>query len=118
MSVLQAPSGFSCLVANGSGTAGYTSTTAISVTCAKNSDLGGTVTGLVGSGLVLANGANTVTVAPNAGTFVFSTKVMAGVTYGVTVLTQPAGQICNVTNGAATMGPTDVTTVNVICTKA
>jgi hypothetical protein len=118
VSVLQTPTGYTCLVGNGAGTAGYTDTTAIIVTCATNNNLGGTISGLVGSGLVLANGATTVTVAANASTFVFPSKVMAGVTYGVTVLTQPAGQFCSVTNGAATMGQTDVTSVIVTCTKA
>ncbi len=118
VTVLSPPAGYTCLVANGAGTAGYSDTTAIVVTCATNNNLGGKITGLTGSGLVLANGANTVAVTANSSTFVFPNKVMAGVTYGVTVLTQPAGQICSVTNGAATMGQIDVTTVNVTCTKA
>ncbi|MRX10359.1 hypothetical protein GJ697_21220 [Pseudoduganella sp. FT25W] len=61
--------------------------------------LGGTVTGLTGTGLVLANGADTTAVLANGGAdvkFTFPTKVANHAQYGVSVLTQPAGQTCTV----------------------
>ena len=70
--------------------------------CASNPWLlGGTVLGLKGKGLVLANGSDTVTVpAPAvAGAdvlFTFPSKVADGSAYGATVLLQPEGQSCAV----------------------
>jgi hypothetical protein len=61
--------------------------------------LGGTVKGLTGTGLVLANGSDTTAVLANGGAdvkFTFPTKVANGAQYGVSVLTQPAGQTCTV----------------------
>jgi hypothetical protein len=71
-------------------------------TCKVNPyTLGGTVKNLTGSGLVLANGSDTVGVPPSATagsniSFIFPTKVADGASYGVSVLTQPTGQTCSV----------------------
>ena len=65
--------------------------------------VGGTVSGLTGTGLVLGNnGAGNLVVAANATTFAFAAPVNAGSAYNVTVLTQPAGQTCSVQNGSGT----------------
>jgi hypothetical protein len=93
--------------------------TSIVISCVTNTyDLGGTVTGLTGSGLVLVNGADRVAVAPPSSgtttTFKFS-KVGDGSPYGVTVLTQPTNQTCTVTNGTATMGAAAVNNIQVNC---
>lgn len=64
--------------------------------------IGGTVTGLTGSGLVLQNnGGDNVAVAAD-GAFTFATAVAADAPYNVSVQTQPAGQICTVQNGSGT----------------
>jgi len=64
---------------------------------------------------VLTNGNVTFT-APNATTgFTFGVKVQFGDTYGVTVLSNPAGLSCTVANGAGTMGDTDVSNIAVTC---
>lgn len=47
--------------------------------------------------------------------FVFTERVVQGAAYGVTILSQPAGQVCTVANGAAKMPATDVSTVEVSC---
>lgn len=78
--------------------------------------VGGTVTGLVGTGLVLQdNGADNLTVGAN-GSFTFKTQITSGKTYAVTVLTQPSNptQVCTVTNGSGTVSAA-VTTVTVTC---
>ena len=79
--------------------------------------LGGTVSGLKGSGLVLvANGSNNLAVSAN-GAFAFTTALASGTAYSVTVLTQPANpnQICSVMSGSGTVTNAAINTVAVIC---
>ncbi len=110
------PAGMSCSVANGSGTVGNSAVTNIAVTCTDQSyTLGGTVAGLTASGLVLANGADTVTVAANAGSFTFPTSVAFGASYAVTVSVQPMGLTCSVSGGTGTMAANNVNNVAVTC---
>lgn len=109
------PATLTCTIANGSGVSGTTDITNVAVTCVANNNLGGTVTGLATSGLVLANGSDTVTVPANSTSFVFPRRVGDGAAYGVTILTQPTGQTCTVANGVGLMGTADVTSVQVNC---
>lgn len=109
------PAGLTCSVANAAGVAGSSDIGNVQITCVQNYNLGGTITGLTGAGLVLANGSDTVSPLAGSGAFVFPTKVGNGFAYGVTVLTQPAGQTCTVVNGAGYMGTADVTSVQVNC---
>ncbi|HTB75116.1 MAG TPA: hypothetical protein VK762_17820 [Polyangiaceae bacterium] len=108
-----------CVVASGSDTVGGANVTSVTVTCTTNKyTVGGTVSGLSGTGLVLQdNGGDNLAVTAN-GIFTFATAVPSGGTYAVTALTQPAGpsQTCAVTSGAATMGDANVTGVTVTCT--
>jgi hypothetical protein len=80
--------------------------------------VGGTVTGLAtGAGLVLRNNAgNDLAISAN-GTFTFSTPMMSGGAYAVTVFHQPTSpaQTCTVTNGTGMMGSGNVTNVGVTC---
>jgi hypothetical protein len=77
--------------------------------------LGGTISGLTRTGLVLANGANIVSVAANTTSFTLPTSVAYADGYGVTVATQPAGLSCIVSNGSGSMPASDVTSVKVKC---
>ncbi len=80
--------------------------------------IGGTVSGLTASGLVLQdNGGDSLTVAANASSFTFATKVAGGGAYAVTVMTQPSNETCTVTGGSGTVGTSDVTSVSVACTS-
>ena len=110
------PSGQTCSVTNGSGTVTGASVTNVSVTCAANRyTIGGTVSGLIGTGLVLRNnGADNLAVASN-GTFTFATSLTSGSAYVVTVAIQPSGQTCSVTNGSGTVAGANVTSVSVSC---
>jgi len=91
--------------------------TNVVVTCSGQSyTVSGTITGLSASGLVLANGADRLTVSANSTTFTMPTRVASGSTYAVTVNTQPTGQTCTVANGSGTMGTANVTNVAVTCT--
>jgi hypothetical protein len=81
--------------------------------------IGGTISGLSGSDLVLQdNGGNDLTVGAGATSFTFTTPIATGDAYSVTVLTQPSNppQTCAVTNGSGTMASTRVTNVAVPCT--
>jgi hypothetical protein len=76
--------------------------------------LGGTVSGLTGTGLVLQNnGANNLSVATN-GAFVFPTSFAEGSTYAVTVFQQPTGQKCLVERGTGFLF-SNITDVAVNC---
>lgn len=80
--------------------------------------VGGEVTGLVGTGLVLEDRANFVDVAvPANGTYVFARDYPSGSAYDVHVRTNPANpaQVCTVSNGAGTSAGTSITNVNVSC---
>lgn len=120
VSVLSQPSGRTqeCTVSNGGGTVGGAAITNITVTCVTTAfSVGGTVTGLVGSGLILQdNGGDNHPVGAN-GTFAFTTPVNSGDTYNVTVFANPAGptQTCTVTGGTGTVGAGPVSTVVVNC---
>lgn len=77
--------------------------------------VGGTVTGLSASGLVLQdNGGDNLTVPSGASTFTFSTMLASGASYDVTVLSQPTGETCTVSSATGTVSA-DVTTVKVSC---
>jgi Concanavalin A-like lectin/glucanases superfamily len=80
--------------------------------------IGGTVSGLVGSGLVLSlnSGAQTQAIAGN-GPFTFPTAIAQGASYTVTVDAQPSGptQTCTVSNASGTTSSTNVTNVSVTC---
>jgi hypothetical protein len=81
--------------------------------------IGGTVSGLTSSGLVLQNnGGNNLTVASGSTSFTFSTGVVNGGSYSVTVSTQPTGRGCTVTNGGGTVASANVTNVAINCFTA
>src|SRR6516225_2999375 len=66
--------------------------------------VGGTVTGLVSSGLVLQQNTDgdEVTIGPSGGTFTFPVALPSGSAYSVSIKTQPnigPLQVCSVTNG-------------------
>lgn len=106
-----------CTVTNASGTPSSDVTNA-DVSCVASFTVGGTVTGVVGTGLVLQNsGGDNLTITAN-GAFTFAHPVATGSTYAVTVLTQPTGpaQSCTVTPGTGSGTATaNVTTVAVTC---
>ena len=89
-----------CTVAQGSGNAAANITN-VTVTCVLSYTIGGTVTGVVGTGLVLQdNGGDKLPIAAN-GAFVFNTPLATGSTYAVAIATQPTtpAQTCVVTAG-------------------
>ena len=82
--------------------------------------VGGTVTGLTGQGLVLADNAGDDLVIGSNGSFVFTKGITNNDTYSVTVATQPSNpaQTCTVQNGSGTIDKADVGNVIVSCQQA
>ena len=108
-----------CTVSNASGTVGSSNVTSVAVACGTPTfQIGGTISGLTGSGLTLQdNGGGTLPVAANAQSFTFATPLGTGATYAVTVSAQPTSpnQICTVANGSGTVGSANITSVTVSC---
>lgn len=117
------PATQNCAVTNGSGTVGSTNVTNVGVACTPvpTRTVGGTINGLLGSGLELRlNGTSSfVTTATGTFSFTFSPlQVGEGNPYTVTVATQPAipAQVCSVVNGTGTVAVgANVTNVAVNC---
>lgn len=111
------PTGQTCTVINGSGTNLAHLVSNVSVTCSTNTyTIGGNVSGLASSAQVTLdnNAADPLTVTSD-GPFTFATPVAYNGAYVVTIGTQPAGQLCTVTNGSGPAVTADVTNVSVSC---
>ena len=122
VTALPMPQHQTCVVTNGSDTAGRLAAINISVVCApKQSTISGTISttgNMTTAGLVLTNGSSggTVTLAAGATAFTFAAPVSYGVSYGVTVLSQPAGATCTVApNGTGIMGDDAIPNIAVNC---
>ena len=76
--------------------------------------VGGTVSGLSGTVVLQNNAGDDISVSSN-GSFTFTTRLANAASYAVSVLTQPAGQICTVGSGTGTMGTSNVTNVSISC---
>jgi uncharacterized repeat protein (TIGR03803 family) len=111
------PTGETCTVAGGNGTIQSASVANVLVTCSNQSySVSGSISGLNGAGLLLANGPDTLAVKPGATSFTMPTPVAYSSSYAVTVKTQPAGLACAVGNGTGTMPASAVTNLAITCT--
>ncbi|MEO8310065.1 MAG: hypothetical protein ABI520_02740 [Caldimonas sp.] len=116
-----------CTVTNASGKINGSDVSNVRIDCpyATAYAVGGTVTGLIGTGLGLQYNADNVTLPSldqiNAnGTFVFGasrTSAVTGTVYSVSIANQPTGpaQKCVVVNGSGTVASADIGGVNVVC---
>jgi hypothetical protein len=77
-------------------------------------NVNGTVSGLTGTVVLQDNAGDSVGISTN-GTFTFPTTLANGSTYSITVLTQPAGETCSVTNGVGTVSGASISNVCVNC---
>jgi hypothetical protein len=107
------PAGQTCSVANGSGTANANVTT-VTVTCAANLTIGGSVSGLNGTLVLQNNLGDNLSISAN-GSFTFPNGVAANGFYVVSVLTPPTAQTCAVANPTGTTTNVDVTNITVTC---
>ena len=120
VSVLTQPTGPSqtCSISNGMGTLNADNATDVQVNCVTNQfTVGGDVSGLNGSGLVLQNNGGDDLAIAGDGSFTFNTSIDDGSGYSVTVATQPTNlsQTCSVSNGAGNVNGADVSNVQVTC---
>jgi fibronectin type 3 domain-containing protein len=76
--------------------------------------IGGSISGLTGTVVLQDNGGDNLSTS-TSGSFTFATALGGGAGYSVTVLTQPTGQTCTVTNGSGTVASANVTNVSVSC---
>ena len=106
-----------CVVTNGSGAMGRSNVTNVAVACTNTHTVGGTVTGLTGSGLILQNNGGGDLAVLATGAFTFSAGIADGAAYAVTVKSQPSSptQSCVVTNGSGVIAAATVTNVSVEC---
>jgi hypothetical protein len=79
--------------------------------------VGGTVSGLTGTGLLLEDNAGDDLAVHATGNFTFAAALATGAAYSVTVKTQPTSpmQTCTVTNGSGTIASANITNVAVSC---
>lgn len=108
-----------CSVSGGTGTVASGDVATIAVTCdPTDHTVGGTVTGLAGSGLVVANDGVALPINAN-GSFAFpGGPVPSGTGYDVRIVQQPANpqQTCAIAGGRGYVGASNVTSVAITCT--
>jgi 6-phosphogluconolactonase (cycloisomerase 2 family) len=109
------PPGENCTIANGSGTVAGSNVSNISVTCTLLAyTIGVTVLGRSNiAGLVLQDNGKDDLALTASGAYQFQTPLSNGSSYAVTILTQPTGHTCVVTNpnGIVTNGNVSVTVI-------
>lgn len=98
------PANQTCALSGGADTAGRLSSISIPVVCVVQTfTIGGTVSGLVDtagttpSGLVVTNGTDKLAIEVN-GAYTMPAKVAFDQLYGVTIVTQPTGKFCTISN--------------------
>ncbi len=109
-----------CVVTNGSGIVASADVTSVQVVCSTTPTytIGGHVSGLAGSGLVLQqHGGDNLPISANGG-FTFATTLLDGTPYAVSVFAQPANpaQTCTVASGTGIVDGANVDNVAVSCT--
>jgi len=79
--------------------------------------VGGSITGLAGSGLTLRNGSETITLTAGAARFTFANALLAGSSYSVSVGAQPSvpAQTCTVSNASGTIANASINNLVVEC---
>jgi len=116
VAVQTAPAGLTCTASKASGTMPASNVASVVIACSDQSyTVGGTISGLTSSGMMLVNGSDTLAVGSGASSFTMPTAVAYTSAYAVTVQTQPTGLTCSVSNGADTMGSAAVTNIAVTC---
>lgn len=112
------PEGLACSIANGSGRidSNASKVDTIVVACAPGLSVGGSVSGLASGNSVTIqnNGGDSLTIGANS-TFVFPGLLLPGASYTVTVVAQPSGQTCAVSQGSGTVVNSNVSNVVVSC---
>lgn len=99
----------------GGGDGGDTTSTNSGKTANTGYTVGGAVSGLSGTGLILQdNGGDDLAINAD-GAYTFGTPLADGTSYTVSIAAQPSGQVCSLSNASATVSGSDVTNVDVAC---
>ncbi len=116
ITVLTQPTGYSCSVSNGAGTVGSQNIINIDVSCAAlpTYTVGGSVTGLGSNPVVVQNNSEQLSISQN-GDYQFVTAQLEGSNYNVTILTQPTGYSCSVSNDTGSVAQQNITTIVINC---
>jgi hypothetical protein len=118
LSVQAQPAGLTCTISGGRGTMPASAVMDVGVTCASSSyTLGGSISGLTTSGLVLTDDTDNLSVSANANQFSMPNALAYGSNYAVAIKAQPSGGACQITNGTGTVTG-DVGTVRITCAAA
>lgn len=108
-----------CTVSGGAGTIVSGNVTSVAINCSTNTySVGGTLTGLAGTGLVLRNNTTDLVTLTAQGAFAFPTPILSGKPFAVSIEAQPTApkQTCVVTNATGTVANGNVDTISVACT--
>jgi len=114
------PSHQKCTVANGTGPKQAGNIANVTVSCVDAYTVGGTISpsngGLTGSGLLLQiNNGENLQIPANAATFTFSTPLVSGSNWDITLINQPSSQSCNLTGFSGTSISNNIGSVTVTC---
>jgi len=113
--IKQQPSSSTCVLSGGIGTATKDINT-ITITCTVSWKIGGTLSNIKGSGMVLTNNKKEELLVPAAATkFQFLQGVPDQSAYLVEVKTPPSGQTCVVDHGSADHATADVNDIVITC---
>ena len=108
-----------CTVSSSSGTVTNADISNVEISCTTTPfRIGGTVTGLQGSGLVLRNNGGDDRPIQAAGVFSFTSTVLSGRAYDVTIVSQPTTpwQTCTTATNSGTVTNANITNVAIHCT--
>ena len=115
VNVTTQPAGSTCTIDGGTGTMPASVVTNVDVVCDSVSyTLGGSISGLKTSGLVLTDGTDDLSVSANATQFSMPNALAYGSEYAVTIKAQPSSGACQITHGTGTVSG-HVGTVQVSC---
>jgi len=88
------------------------------VSAVNSYSIGGSISGLSGSGLVLTNGASSISLSAGSTSFTFPTLIATNGSYSVTISQNPADQKCTILNNSGTVVAQSVTNIVVKCGSA
>lgn len=115
VSISSQPALQACSVASPAGTINGSNAT-VSITCVDTYTIGGTLNGLAdGEQVTLQNNAGDDLILTNDGPFTFATRLESTDAYEVTVLTQPDGQACELSNDTGMVSGVNVSNIAVTC---
>ena len=107
-----------CTINNATGTVTNNDINVLSIACVTNTYLmGGTLSGVLGTGLTIVSGNGQTLLLDRPGHFSFPSAISSGASYAVRVTAAPQqpAQLCEVTNASGTIADADVTDIVIQC---